>query len=65
MIGDNFDFNNLELYGSIIYCIQTLKKYGEDFSYEKVLQELRSWKKEKYDPSQVKEAYDTAVQYLQ
>ena len=64
LINSNFDFNNLELIASVIYCIETLNEFGEDINFENVFEELKHWKRHKYNSSEARSAYNVVSPYF-
>jgi len=64
LINHNFDFNNLEIYGSVIYCRQILKKFDEPVNLDNVYRELKSWKGSKYSYSDVRPVYESVKDYF-
>ena len=40
LVGDCFDFDTLELYGSVLYAVRVRQEFGEDYGPEGVLDEL-------------------------
>jgi len=55
--GDDFSFGTLELYGTVLYCIQALKEIGGEADTDSVLQEVRAWKGSKFPEQAITSAY--------
>lgn len=52
----NFSFENLELYGTTLYCMKALEENGQSTDESAVLDEFKAWKRSKYADDQIKEA---------
>ena len=57
LIGKSTSFDNLEKIGTILYCMEALKKQHMEISFENVKEEFKGWKGNKYPDSQIEEAY--------
>jgi len=58
-LGHNFSFDSLELYGTVLYCIQALQENGMDTDRSSVIREVRAWKGRKYTEEDIGTAYDS------
>lgn len=59
-----FDFKNLELVGTLLYCTQVLKKYGDKVDEKSVTDEFKEWKHNKYSDFEIHETYKKIIEYL-
>lgn len=58
----DFSFDNLELYGTVLYCIQALQENGLDADKDSVIREVEQWKGTKYAKSAINSAYDALAE---
>jgi len=58
LLAGDFSFNNLELYGTVLYCIQALQENGLPADKNAAIQEFRAWKGNKYPQESISRAYD-------
>ena len=57
LIGGDFSFNNLELFGTVLYCIRALQENGMEPDSNDVIQEFHAWKGSKYSDKNIENAY--------
>lgn len=57
VVGGNYGFNNLELYGTTLYCVKALENAGEEVTDESVLKEFRGWKGNAYPEGDIRNAF--------
>lgn len=50
---DNYSFNSMELFGTTLYCIRSLEEMGIEPNEEKVLNEFKTWKGNRYNDKDV------------
>ena len=62
LLNQNFSFDNLELTGTVLYCIQALKENGLSVDRESVLSEFKTWKGRKYSDTDIWRVYDVLVE---
>ena len=53
---DDFSFDNLELYGTTLYCMKALDEVGESTDEDSVIAEFKAWKGRKYPEEDIKVA---------
>jgi uncharacterized protein YwgA len=58
LLNNEFSFDNLELYGTTLYCIRALQENGLKFDKESVIHEFKAWKGHKYHEAQIEQAYE-------
>lgn len=58
LIGGDFSFDNLELFGTALYCIKALQENGIEPDANGVLQEFQAWKGTKYSNNDIESAYE-------
>ena len=59
LINENFSFDNLELYGTVIYCFQTLKDFVDGVpTVDEVIQEVKTWKGNKFSDQIINTVYE-------
>ena len=63
IVGD-FSFSNLERIGTLLYCAQVLKTYGEDLTEASLKEEFKAWKKNRYQDAEIQDAYKKLKPYL-
>ena len=60
-VGNKFSFENMEIAGTIIYCINALKAINREANEENVLKQFKIWKGKKYSKAnkikEIKEAF--------
>ena len=57
LINGNFNFDNLELFGTALYCIRALQENGMESNLKKVIQEFQAWKGTRYSDKNIENAY--------
>lgn len=57
IVGD-FSFSNLERIGTLLYCAQVLKNYGEELTELSLKEEFKAWKKNRYQDAEIHDAYE-------
>lgn len=63
--GNNFDFQNMELLGTTLYCAESIIFAGEDPEKDQVVAEFIEWKKDKYSKERIFEAYNQLKPYIE
>ena len=64
LVGNNFEFENLALYGSVLYSIQALHDLGEDHGSEAVAEELWAGFRSRFSGEAIEKAWrDIARRY--
>lgn len=63
IVGD-FTFSNLECTGTLLYCVQVLKNYGESLTENSIKEEFKAWKKNRYPDSVIHETYEKMKCYF-
>ena len=58
LINGNFSFDNLELFGTVLYCIRALQENGMELNLKKVIQKFQAWKGAKYSDTNIENAYE-------
>jgi len=53
LLDKNFDFRNVELLGTVIYCCKALKLSGDPLTPENVIEEVKAWKGNKYSKKEI------------
>ncbi|MFH1640116.1 MAG: hypothetical protein ABIB93_07420 [Chloroflexota bacterium] len=61
IVSNDFDFEAMELFGTVLYCIRVLQEMGETPSFTNVLHEFRDWKGENYSGDAIKKAYTSLI----
>lgn len=59
-----FDFKNLELAGTLLYCAQVLKNYGEKIDENSLSEEFKGWKQNKYTDLEIHHTYEKLKKLL-
>ena len=57
LINGDFSFDNLELFGTVLYCIRALQENGMELNLKKVIQEFQAWKGTRYSDKNIENAY--------
>lgn len=57
LINGDFSFDNIELFGTVLYCIRALQENGMESNLKKVIQEFQAWKGTKYSDENIENAY--------
>ena len=55
---DDFSFSSMELFGTTLYCIRSLEEMGIEPNEEKVLNEFKTWKGNKYSEKSVRKMFN-------
>lgn len=50
---NGFDFDKVELVGTVTYCCKAIKSCGESLNEEGVIKEVKAWKGDKYKKSEI------------
>lgn len=58
-------FDDVEIYGTILYCQESLKMVGDIVSQETILEEFKGWKGDKYPDSRIVSSYIHMKKVLQ
>jgi len=58
LINRDFSFDNLELFGTVLYCIRALQENGMEPDSNEVIQEFQAWKGTKYSDENIENAYE-------
>ena len=58
IIDNNFSFDNVEIAGTLLYCIAALKNFDIEPNKENVIEEFKQWKGNKYPETKVREIYN-------
>ncbi len=57
IVDGNFSFDNVEIAGTLLYCIRALQNYDIDPTEENVIEEFKKWKGNKYHIDKVKKIF--------
>lgn len=60
--GHDFSFGTLELYGTVLYCIQALNEIGREADLDSVFQEVKAWKGSKFSEQAISTAYESLAE---
>jgi len=63
-LNQDFSFDNLELFGTVLYCIQALKENRMPADRYSVRKEFRDWKGRKYSDDAVNSSYDILAEFF-
>jgi len=58
----DFSFDNLELFGTVLYCIQALQENGFTADRQSVQKEFRDWKGRKFSDEAINRSYDVLAE---
>lgn len=58
ILGGNTSFSNLEVYGTVLYCIRALEENGLPIDEATLREEFKEWKGEKYSDNAITAAYE-------
>lgn len=65
MLGSNYDFSNIELYGTVFYCIRSLEESTDPIDKENVLRQFKGWKGNKFSDDSVFKALSDVLKFKQ
>lgn len=57
-INNSYTFDNMEVSGTVVYCIRALEKLGLKTDKNSVLKEFKNWKGNKYPDATIGKMYD-------
>lgn len=57
LINRDFSFDNMELFGTVLYCIRALQENGMEPDSNDVIQEFQAWKGTRYSDKNIENAY--------
>lgn len=58
MLDGNFSFDNLEVFGTTLYCLRALQESGYEVNQGAVVEEFKEWKGDKYQDWKIEGAYE-------
>ena len=58
LINKDFSFDNMELFGTVLYCIRALQENGMEPDSNDVIQEFQAWKGTRYSDENIENAYE-------
>jgi len=58
LVNKKFDFKNMELFGTAIYCYRAFQEVGSKIAINKLITEFKLWKKNKFSDSEIKMAFE-------
>lgn len=64
LIHGRYDFDSVELFGTVLLCCRALQSLGEPVTAENVIGEFKGWKGEKYHEVRTKEAFSWVEPYV-
>ena len=59
----DYNFGNIELYGTVFYCIRSLEESSDIVNEETVLQQFKGWKGNKFPENQVLKALSKVLKF--
>lgn len=57
IVDGNFSFDNVEIAGTLLYCIRALQNYDIEPTMENVIEEFKKWKGNKYSTDRVEKIF--------
>ena len=57
IVDGNFSFDNVEIAGTLLYCIRALQNYDIEPTEENVIEEFKKWKGNKYHTDKIKKIF--------
>jgi hypothetical protein len=57
LVDNDFKFGQLELIGTVLYCIRSLQEHGMSVSQPEVTKEFKAWKGNKFKQAEIDRAY--------
>ena len=57
IVDSNFSFDNVEIAGTLLYCIRALQNYDIEPTMENVIEEFKKWKGNKYSTDRVEKIF--------
>ncbi|WP_338669094.1 hypothetical protein [Pseudodesulfovibrio methanolicus] len=61
---EDFDFNNLECAGTVLYCAESLRSQGEKVTAENIEREFKAWKGTNYSSAAIQDMYGRLSPYI-
>lgn len=61
---NSYDFKNMELIGTVLYCARTLKFINVDIDDDAIIRDFQGWKEDKYTKQEIKTTIDNLRPYL-
>ncbi len=65
LVDKDFSFDNLELYGTVLYCIRSLQDHGDNLNNALVEEEFKAWKGNKFPSAHIHKAYEKLTPVFQ
>lgn len=64
LLDNNYNFDNIERVGTILYCIEVLKRQYSKIDINTVKSEFKGWKGDKYSDSLIENAFGRVISNL-
>jgi uncharacterized protein YwgA len=65
MLDGDYDFSNIELYGTVFYCIRSLEESTDPIDKDTVLKQFKGWKGNKFSDDSVFKALSDVLEFKQ
>ena len=63
LVANNYDFDNIEIYGTVFYCIRSLEEALDLVTEDTVLEQFKGWKGSKYREDRVLNAFKSIINF--
>lgn len=63
LVEDNYDFDNMEIYGTVFYCIRSLEEALDPINKDTVLKQFTGWKGNKYLEKRVFDVFGRIINF--
>ncbi len=63
MVAKNYEFDNMEIYGTVLYCIRSLHESSDPVTKETVLEQFRGWKGNKYSEARIYDSFEKIMNF--
>jgi len=64
IVDRDYEFDSMEIFGTVLYCIKSLDEIGEDTDFESVLDEFEEWKGNKYEDDIIEGMYTAIMEHI-
>ena len=63
MVAKNYDFDNMEIYGTVLYCIRSLYESSDPVTKETVLEQFIGWKGNRYSEARIYDSFEKIMNF--
>ena len=64
IVDRDYEFDSMEIFGTVFYCIKSLNEIGEATDLDSVLDEFGEWKGDKYEDDIIEDMYTAIMEHI-